>query len=82
MLLADVFECSRNKFSEIYELGPVYFLSLVGPALQTYLKKTKVEVQWTLSISTILYLEYLSISNKMFGPLKFLPRTLHSLSLF
>ena len=29
-----------------------------------------------------LYLEYLSISNKIFGPLKFHPRTLHSLSLF
>ena len=39
-------------------------------------------LQWTLSISTTLYLEYLSISNKMFGPLKFPPRTLHSLSLF
>ena len=39
-------------------------------------------IQWTLSISATLYLEYLSISNKIFGPLKFPPRTLHSLSLF
>ena len=40
------------------------------------------KIQWILSISTILYLEYLSISNKMFDPLKFPPTTLHSLSLF
>ena len=38
------------------------------------------EIQWILSISTTLCLEY--TSNKMFGPLKFPPRTLHSLSLF
>ena len=29
-----------------------------------------------------LYLEYLSVSGKMFGPLKFPPRTMLSLSLF
>ena len=40
------------------------------------------KIQWTLSISTTFYLEYLSISNKMFSLLKFPPRTLHSLSLF
>ena len=38
------------------------------------------EIQWILSISTTLCLEY--TSNKMFSPLKFPPRTLHSLSLF
>ena len=38
------------------------------------------EIQWILSISSTLCLEY--FSNKMFGPLKFPPRTLHSLSLF
>ena len=30
----------------------------------------KMHLQWTLSISTTLYLEYLSISNKMFRSLK------------
>ena len=40
------------------------------------------QLRWTLSILTTLYLEYLSISNKIFGHLKFPPRTLHSLSLF
>ena len=40
------------------------------------------QLRWTLSISTTLYLEYLSISNKILGHLKFPPRTLHSLSLF
>ena len=39
-------------------------------------------IWWTLPISTTLYLECLSISNKMFGPLKFSPRTIHNLPLF
>ena len=42
----------------------------------------KIALQWTLSVSLTLCLEYRSISNKMFGPLKFPKRRLHSLSLF
>ena len=38
-------------------------------------------IMWTVSISTTLCLEYLSISNKMIGRLKFSPRALHSFSL-
>ena len=39
LLLADVFENFRNMCIKVYELDPVYFLSLPGLAWQAYLKK-------------------------------------------
>ena len=36
---------------------------------QTKQKKPRLQIQWTLSISTTLYLELFSISNKKLGPL-------------
>ena len=48
----------------------------------TFLFRHPLKVDNGVSISTTLYLQYLSAWNKMFGPLKFPPRTLHSLSLF
>ena len=38
LLLADVFENSRNKYIEIYELDPAYFLSAPGLAWKAPLK--------------------------------------------
>ena len=40
ILLVDVFENFRNKCIEIYELGPMYFVSAPGLAWQACLKKT------------------------------------------
>ena len=40
LLLAGVFENFRSKCLEIYELGPVYFVSAPGLAWQACLKKT------------------------------------------
>ena len=45
LLLADVFQNSRNKFIEIYELDPAHFLSAPGVALQPCLIKTGVKLE-------------------------------------
>ena len=44
-LLADVFESSRDKCIEIYELDPAHFLSVPGLARQACLKKTQVKLE-------------------------------------
>ena len=45
LLLADVFENFRDKFNELYELDPVYFVFAPGLAWQACLKKTKVKLE-------------------------------------
>ena len=49
---------SHKKQKIVWKLGPFPIVFRI-----------QVELQWTLSISTTLYLELLSISNKKFGPL-------------
>ena len=58
------------------------FVAPLNIPLHLQIQRGIANIQWALSISTTLYLEYPSISNKIFSPLKFSPRTLHSLSLF
>ena len=43
LLLADVFEDFCNKYIQIYDLDPVYFLSAAGLTWQT--KKAEVEFE-------------------------------------
>ena len=43
LLLADVFENFRNKYLEIYELNPIYFVYAPGLAWQACFKKTGVK---------------------------------------
>ena len=45
LLLADVFENFRKMCLEIYELDPVYFVSVPGLAWQACLKKIKVKLE-------------------------------------
>ena len=45
LLLADVFENSRNMCIKVYELDPAYFLSVSGLASQACLKKTDVKLE-------------------------------------
>ena len=48
LFLADVFKNFRNKWLEIYELDPAYFLSAPGLAWQAWLKNTEVDLEsWT-----------------------------------
>ena len=44
LLLADVFEKSRNMYIKVYELDPAHFLSLPGLAWQVCLKKTNIKL--------------------------------------
>ena len=44
-MLADVFENSKDKFIEIYELDPAHFLSASGLAWQACFKKTGVKLE-------------------------------------
>ena len=45
LLLADVFEHFCNKYIQIYDLDPVYFLSAAGLTWQTSSKKTELEFE-------------------------------------
>ena len=45
LLLANVFENFRNKYLEIYELDPIYFVSAPGLAWQACLKMTGVKLE-------------------------------------
>ena len=45
LLLADVFENSRDKCIETYELDPAHFLSIPGLTWQACLKKTEVKLE-------------------------------------
>ena len=57
LLLADVFENFRNKYTEIYELDPTDFLSSPGLAWQGCLNKTKVELELLADIDMLLMVE-------------------------
>ena len=57
LLLGDVFENFRNKFIEIYELDPAYFLSASGLAWQACLKKTKVKLELLTDINMLFVVE-------------------------
>ena len=45
LLLADVFNNFRDMCIKEYELAPTHFLSLLGLAWQTCLKKTNIELE-------------------------------------
>ena len=57
LLLADVFENFRDKCIEIFELDPVYFLSALGIAWETCLKKTEVELELITDYDMLLMVE-------------------------
>ena len=57
LLLADVFENFRNKCLEIYELGPIYFVSAPGLAWQACLKKTGVKLELITDYDMLLWLK-------------------------
>ena len=57
LLLADVFEHFRNKCLEIYELGPVYFVSAPGLAWQACFKKTEVNLELITDCNMLLMIE-------------------------
>ena len=57
LLLADEFENFRDKFNEIYELDPVYFVSRPGLAWQTCLKKTGVKLELLTNYDMLLMVE-------------------------
>ena len=54
LLLADVFENSRDKCIEIHELNPAHFLSKLGLAWQTCLEKTGVNLELLTDIDVLL----------------------------
>ena len=53
LLLADVFENFRNKYIEIWELDPAFFLSAPGLAWQGCLRKTEVKLELLTDINMI-----------------------------
>ena len=57
ILLADVFENFRNKYIEIYELDPMYFVSARGLAWQACLKKTGVKLELITDYDMLLIIE-------------------------
>ena len=57
LLLADVLENFRNKYLEIYELDPIYFVSAPGLAWQACLKKTGVKLELITDYDMILMIE-------------------------
>ena len=57
LLLAGVFENFRSKCLEIYELGPVYFVSAPGLAWQACLKKTEVKLELITHYDMLLMIE-------------------------
>ena len=57
LLLADAFENFRNKFIELYELGPAHFLSAPGFAWQSCLKKTDVKLELLTDVDMLLMVE-------------------------
>ena len=57
LLLADMFENSRDKCIEIYGLDPAHFLSAPGLAWQACLKKTKVKLELLTDIDMLLMVE-------------------------
>ena len=57
LLLANVFENFRNKCLEIYEPGPIYFVSAPGLAWQAYFKKTGVKLELITDYDMLLMFE-------------------------
>ena len=57
LLLANVFENFRDKYTEIYELDPAPFLSAPGLAWQACLKKKKGELELLTDIDMLLMVE-------------------------
>ena len=53
-LLADVFENSRHKCIEIFELGPANFLHALGLAWQACLKKTEIKLELLADVNMLL----------------------------
>ena len=56
-MLADVFENFRNKCIEIYELGPIFFVSAPGLAWQACLKNTGVKLELITYYDMLLMIE-------------------------
>ena len=56
-MLADVFEKSRNKYIEIYELDPAHFLYAPELAWQACLKKTGVILELLTGVDMLLMVE-------------------------
>ena len=54
LLLGDISENFRNKYTEIYERDPAYFLSAPGLAWQACLKKRKVKLELLTDIVMLL----------------------------
>ena len=54
LLLADIFENFRNRCIEVFELDISHFLSALGLAWQTCLRKTEVELELLTSIGMLL----------------------------
>ena len=57
LLLADGFENFRNKCIEIYELDPDHFLSALGLAWETCLKKSETRLELLTDIDMLLMVE-------------------------
>ena len=57
LLLSDIYENFRNKCLKIYELDPVYFVSVPGLAWQACLKKTGVKLELLTDYHMILMIE-------------------------
>ena len=57
LLLANVFENFRNKCLEIYEPGPIYFVSAPGLAWQACFKKTGVKLELITDYDMLLIFE-------------------------
>ena len=57
LLLADMFENSRDKCIEIYGLDPAHFLSALGLTWQACLKKTGVNLELLTDIDMVLMVE-------------------------
>ena len=53
LLLTDVFRNFRNKCIELSELNPAHFLSALGLAWQTCLKKTGVKLELLTNIDML-----------------------------
>ena len=57
LLLADIFENSRNMCIKVYELDPAHFLSTPGLAWQACLKKTEVKLELLTNNDMLLMVE-------------------------
>ena len=57
LLLADIFENFRNKYTEIYEVDPAHFLSAPGLAWHACLKKIEIKLELLADIDMLLMVE-------------------------